>query len=161
MKIQLNSVAVIDYTLRDKSGQVIDSSRGHDPLAYIHGIGNIIPGLEEALTGKGKGDSVKVEIPPEKAYGTRDDSLTMVLPRDSFEGVDDIEIGMSFQADGPDGERVITVIAMEGDDITVDGNHPLAGETLFFEVDIVEVRTATSEELNHGHVHGPGGHHHH
>lgn len=160
MKIATKAVAVIDYTLRDSEGRVLDSSEGGDPLAYIHGIGNIIPGLEEALEGKSAGDSLSVEIAPDKAYGQRDDALKMSLPRDSFEGIDKIEIGMTFHAHGPDGARVITVIGFDGDQVAVDGNHPLAGQTLFFEVNVVDVREATSEELDHGHVHGPGGHHH-
>ena len=160
MNIASKAVAIIDYTLRDKDGQVLDTSEGGDPLAYIHGVGNIIPGLEEALEGKVAGDAVSVEVAPDKGYGHRDDSLKMVLPRDSFEGVDKIEEGMTFHAHGPDGSRVITVVGFEGDDVSVDGNHPLAGETLFFDVNIVEVREATAEELDHGHVHGPGGHHH-
>ena len=159
MKIAKETVVVMDYTLRDQAGQVLDSSEGRDPLAYIHGLGHIIPGLEEELEGKSAGEQVSVEVSPEKGYGVRDDSKRMVLPRQSFEGVDQIEVGMTFHAHGQDGSsQVITVVGIEGDQVTVDGNHPLAGQTLFFEVNIVDVRAATAEELSHGHVHGPGGH---
>ncbi|NNM51748.1 MAG: peptidylprolyl isomerase [Pseudomonadales bacterium] len=160
MKIATNKVALINYTLSNDQGEVLDSSEGAEPLAYIHGAGNIIPGLENALQGRQKGDSFKVSIPAEEGYGERDDRLTQVVSKDMFSGVDEIEIGMQFHAQTDAGMQVITVTAVEGDEVTIDGNHPLAGETLHFDVDIVEVRDASSEELDHGHVHGTGGHHH-
>lgn len=160
MKIATNKVALINYTLSNDQGEVLDSSEGAEPLAYIHGAGNIIPGLETALQGRQKGDSFKVSIPAEEGYGERDDRLTQVVSKDMFSGVDEIEIGMQFHAQTDAGMQVITVTAVEGDEVTIDGNHPLAGETLHFDVEIVEVRDASSEELDHGHVHGTGGHHH-
>lgn len=155
-----NTVVLIHYTLTSDGGEVIDTSEGRDPLAYLHGFGNIIPGLEKALAGKKAGDKLKVTIPPEEAYGIREDELVQVVPRTAFGGAPDLEVGMQFQAQTPAGVRVVTIVDVEGDDITLDGNHPLAGETLHFDVVVAEVRPASEEELQHGHVHGPGGHHH-
>ena len=160
MQISKHKVVTIDYTLTDNQGQVIDSSKGQEPLAYIHGIGNIIPGLESALEGKQKGDALSVSVEPEQGYGVRNDELQQVISRDQFPNVDELQVGMQFRAEGPQGDQIITITAMEGDDVTIDGNHPLAGVTLNFEVEILGVRDAESEELDHGHVHGEGGHHH-
>ena len=160
MKIAHEKVVSIHYTLTNHEGTVLDSSTGSDPLAYLHGFGNIIPGLENALTGKQAGDKLKVSIKPEEAYGVRDDALVQVVPRTAFGGAQDLEVGMQFQAQTPQGVRVVTIVEVEGDDITLDGNHPLAGETLHFDVEVTEVRAASQEELAHGHVHGEGGHHH-
>lgn len=160
MEIASGTVVVIDYTLTNDQGEVIDSSEGGTPLAYLQGAGQIIPGLEQALEGKAAGDAVSTSIEPEDGYGERDESLVVVLPRDRFRGVDDIEIGMQFQATTTQGPRLMTVQKVEGENVTVDGNHPLAGEALNFDVKIREVREATDEEKAHGHVHGPGGHHH-
>lgn len=160
MQIANNVVASIEYTLTDDQGTVIDSSVGGEPLAYLHGAGNIIPGLEEALEGKQSGDSFKVSIPPEAGYGEKNDALLQVVPRSMFRGVDQIEPGMQFHAQTDYGMQVITVTKVEDDNVTVDGNHPLAGQTLNFDVKVVEVRPATQEELDHGHVHGAGGHDH-
>ena len=153
MQIEKHTVVTIDYTLTNDQGQVVDTSENNQPLAYLHGTGNIIPGLEEALEGKSSGDEVQVSIPPEKAYGERDDELKQVVPRDRFEGVEQLEPGMQFQAQTEGGVRIVTVSAVEGDDVTVDANHPLAGETLHFEVAVRDVREASSEEIEHGHVH--------
>ena len=153
MQIGKNAVVTIDYKLTNDQGQVIDTSENAQPLAYIHGTGNIIPGLEEALEGKNSGDEVQVSIPPEKAYGEHDEELKQVVPRDRFEGVDSLEPGMQFQAQTEGGTRIVTIASVEGDDVTVDANHPLAGETLHFEVAVREVREASAEELEHGHVH--------
>lgn len=161
MKAGENTVVSIHYTLTNDAGETLDSSAGREPLAYLQGFGNIIPGLENALAGKQAGDKLKVSIAPADAYGVRDDSLKEVVPRAAFGGAPDLEVGMQFQARGPDGMvRVITIVGVEGDNITIDANHPLAGETLHFDVEITEVRAASQEELTHGHVHGPGGHHH-
>ena len=153
MQIAKNTVVTIDYTLTNDDGQVIDTSSNSQPLAYIHGTGSIIPGLEAALEGKDSGEEVKVSIPPEQAYGERDDELKQVVPKDRFDGVDKLEPGMQFQAQSEGGVRIVTISAVEGDDVTVDANHPLAGETLHFEVAVREVREASAEELEHGHVH--------
>ena len=161
MQITSQKVATIDYTLTDDQGTLIDSSKGGEPLAYIHGIGNLIPGLEEALEGKSAGDELSVSIQPDQAYGKRDEELLQAVPRTHFDGVDELQVGMQFRASSEDGdERVVTVVEVGDEQVTVDGNHPLAGQILNFEVKIVEVRDATQEELDHGHVHGPGGHNH-
>jgi len=162
MQVANNSVVTIDYTLTDPQGKVIDSSEGKQPLPYLHGAGNIIPGLERELAGKAAGDKVKVVVQPQDGYGVRDDKLVQVVPVAAFQGVGQIQAGMQFRAQGPQGQmQVVTVTKVEGDNVTVDGNHPLAGITLNFDVTIKTVRPATPEELEHGHVHGPDGHHHH
>lgn len=160
MQIAKDKVASIEYTLTDNEGQVLDSSVGGEPLAYLHGAGNIIPGLEKALEGRQVGDTFTVSIAPAEGYGEKDDSLTQEVPRRMFAGVDEIEVGMQFHAQTDHGMQVITVAAVRDDIITVDANHPLAGQTLNFDVKVVEVRAASREELEHGHVHGAGGHHH-
>jgi len=160
MRIDKHSVVSFDYTLTDPQGKVIDSSKGQQPLTYLHGTGGIIPGLESELTGKAAGDSLTVVVPPEKAYGNKDAKMIQAVPRTAFQGVDKIEPGMQFQAQSPQGPRVVTVVAVTPTEVTVDANHPLAGVELKFDVTIVSVRAATEEELDHGHVHGPGGHHH-
>jgi FKBP-type peptidyl-prolyl cis-trans isomerase SlyD len=160
MEIADQRVVSIHYTLTNASGKVIDSSQGNEPLTYLHGGGNIIPGLEKALVGKKAGDKLAVNVPPAEGYGERSDSLVQQVPRRAFQGVKDIKPGMSFQADGPQGPMQVTVTRVAGDMVTVDSNHPLAGEHLKFDVEITEVRAATPEEMKHGHVHGPGGHHH-
>ena len=153
MQIDKHAVVTIDYTLTNDQGQVVDTSENNQPLAYIHGTGSIIPGLEEALEGKSSGDEVQVSIPPEKAYGEHDEQLKQVVPRDRFEGVDTLEPGMQFQAQTEGGVRIVTIAAIDGDEVTVDANHPLAGETLHFEVAVRDVREASAEEIEHGHVH--------
>ncbi len=160
MQISANMVVSIDYTLTDDQGAVIDSSEGRGPLAYIQGIGNIIPGLENALEGKAQGDSLKVSIAPQDGYGERNDELTQAVPKQMFEGNDEIQVGMQFQTMTESGPQVVTVVEIDDENVTVDGNHPLAGENLNFDVTIVDIREATAEELEHGHVHGPEGHDH-
>ena len=160
MQISANMVVSIDYTLTDDQGTVIDSSEGRGPLAYIQGIGNIIPGLERALEGKAKGDSLKVSVAPEDGYGERSDDLTQAVPKQMFEGAEEIQVGMQFQTMSEHGPQVVTVVAIDDEHVTVDANHPLAGENLNFDVTVVDIREASAEELEHGHVHGPGGHDH-
>lgn len=161
MQVDKQKVVTIDYTLRDDSGNVIDSSEGGS-FAYLHGADNIIPGLENALTGRSAGDELAVSVPPQDGYGLRDDDRSQVVPRDMFPSDTNIEPGMQFHAQGPDGQSLLVTVTEVGDDsVTVDGNHPLAGIGLNFQVKVVEVRDATAEELDHGHVHGPGGHHQH
>ena len=160
MQIEKHKVASIEYTLTSDNGEVLDSSDGKEPLVYIQGIGNLISGLEEALEGKSTGDALQVTISPEKAYGVRNDELVQVVDRSVFQGVDELQVGMQFQAQGDSGTHVIWVTDVEGDEVTIDGNHPLADETLNFDVKVVDVRDASAEELDHGHVHGSGGHHH-
>jgi len=160
MEITTNVVVHIHYTLTDKAGDVLDSSVGNEPLVYIQGMGNIIPGLEQALSGKQAGDRFTVTIAPEDAYGARDEGLILTVPRDAFEGVDDIQPGMRFQTRTEQGMQVFTVAEVAADQVVIDGNHPLAGEPLTFDVEVTNVREATAEELDHGHVHGAGGHQH-
>jgi FKBP-type peptidyl-prolyl cis-trans isomerase SlyD len=160
MQISAEKVVHIHYTLTNDEGDVLDSSEGHNPLAYIHGLGNIIPGLENALTGKQVGDRLSVTVSPEEAYGLRDDDLIQAVPKTAFEGVEEIEPGMQFHAETPEGVQLVTVIEVLDDEVILDGNHPMAGMTLNFAVEVTDIRDATAEELDHGHVHGPGGHHH-
>src|SRR5690606_15568016 len=135
-----------------------DSSQGHEPLAYLHGAGNIIPGLEKALLGKQTGDKLQVTVAPAEGYGEHDPQLIQQVPRRAFQGIKDVKPGMSFEAQGAGGAPMRVVVThVAGDMVTVDGNHPLAGETLNFDVEITEVRAATAEEMSHGHVHGAGG----
>lgn len=161
MNISNNCVASFHYTLTNSEGQVIDTSEGQEPLAYLHGSGNIIPGLEKALLGKAVGDKLNVSIPAAEAYGVRDDSMVQELPSNMFSGIDQIEVGMEFHAETEQGLQVVTVTKVEGDTVTIDGNHPLAGVDLTFDVEITDIRAASEEELEHGHAHGAGGHHHH
>ncbi len=160
MLVSAQKVVYIRYTLTSEEGEVIDSSEGHAPLAYIHGHGNIIPGLENALLGKAAGDKIKVTIPPEDAYGPRDEDLIQTVPIDAFHGVEEILPGMQFHTETPDGIELVTVVNVQDDHVILDGNHPMSGLTLNFDVEVTEVRDATKEELDHGHVHGEGGHHH-
>ena len=156
MQIADNTAVSIHYTLTNDQGEVLDSSDGGDALVYLHGSGNIISGLEAALIGKKVGDKLNVRIEPQDAYGVVSDDMVQVISKDMFEGVDHIEVGMQFHADVSHGPGIVTVVNIDGDNVTIDGNHPLAGEALTFDVEIVEVRAATKEELDHGHVHGAG-----
>lgn len=160
MLIAQDKVVLIHYTLRNDAGETLDSSSGSDPLAYLHGQGNIIAGLEKALEGRRSGERLSVRIEPAEGYGVRDAALVQKVPRRQFGGAL-VKPGMQFHVRNPQGQtRVVTVQRIQGDMVVVDGNHPLAGENLHFEVEVHDVRDATPEELEHGHVHGPGGHHH-
>ena len=161
MQIANHKVVSIHYTLTNDEGDVLDSSKGQEPLAYLHGFGNIISGLENALSGRSQGDKFTVSIAPAEGYGERDNEMVQSVPKSAFQGVDEILPGMQFQAQSPDGMQLVTVIDVDGDEVILDGNHPMAGMTLNFDVEVTEIRDATAEELEHGHVHGPGGHHHH
>ncbi len=156
MKITKDKVVAIHYKLTNNDGEVLDSSEGRDPLVYIHGNGNLIMGMEEGVEGKAKGDKLTLKIAPEKGYGVKDPELTQKVPRSAF-GDQKIEKGMQFSTNQG---GVVTVTEVGLNEVTVDANHPLAGVELNFTVEVVEVREATSDELSHGHVHGPGGHHH-
>ncbi|MBD9575936.1 peptidylprolyl isomerase [Pseudomonas sp. PDM23] len=161
MQIAANKAVSIDYTLTNDAGEVIDSSAGGAPLVYLHGAHNIIGGLEKALEGKQVGDELDVTVEPADAYGEYSAELVATLTREMFEGVDELEVGMQFHASAPDGGmQIVTIRDIEGDDVIVDGNHPLAGQRLNFKVKVVDIRDASSEEVAHGHVHGEGGHHH-
>ena len=159
MQIANDKVVSFDYTLTNDAGDVIDSSQGGEPLVYLHGGQNIIPGLECALEGKVSGDALTVKIEPADGYGEYNETLTQVVPASMFQGVESIEAGMQFQAETSDGMQVVRIASVDGDDVTIDGNHPLAGERLNFDVNVMEVRDASAEELEHGHVHGEGGCH--
>jgi FKBP-type peptidyl-prolyl cis-trans isomerase SlyD len=160
VEIAADRVVLIHYTLKGDDGAVIDTSSGGDPLAYIQGHGNLVSGLEKALEGRQDGDKLSVSVAPADGYGKRDAALIQRVPKRSMQGAGDIKKGMQFQARTDDGMRVFTVTAVVGDMVTLDGNHPLADRTLHFDVQVVSVREATTEELEHGHVHGAGGHHH-
>jgi FKBP-type peptidyl-prolyl cis-trans isomerase SlyD len=160
MNIANQTVVSLHYTLTDDKGKVLDSSSGGDPLVYLHGASNIIPGLEEALTGKKTGDKLKVSVPPEKAYGQRDERMVQRIPKDQFPDPDRLKPGMQFQVNSNQGPMILTVTGVEKGEVIVDGNPELAGLTLHFDVEITDVRKATAEEIQHGHAHGPGGHHH-
>ena len=161
MTVSKNRVVSIDYTLTSEDGEVLDTSKGQEPLDYIHGAGTVIDGLEAALEGKSASDHVSVTVAPQDAYGSRDESFVFPIPRAQFAGVDELAVGMQFALRNEDAERVATVVKLSDSEVTVDANHPLAGMTLHFEVDVVGVREATAEELSHGHVHDGHGHHHH
>lgn len=160
MTISKNKVVHIDYTLKDNYGNILDSSRGREPLAYIHGMGNLIPGLETVLEGKSVGDKIKTTVQPEDAYGSRDDKLKQTISLKKFENPDDIKKGIQIQIQSDNGIKLGIVTEVAGDDVTIDMNHPLAGVELNFDVEIKHIRDASQEELSHGHVHGEDGHHH-
>ena len=148
-----NSVVTIHYTLTNDAGEILDQSAPDTPLTYLQGAGNIIPGLESALQGKSSGDKTAVTVAPDDAYGPRQDQLIQQVPRSAFPEGAEISQGMEFSAQGEQGAIRVVVTAIEGDEITIDANHPLAGETLHFDVTIAAVRKATEEELAHGHAH--------
>ena len=158
MQIAENKVVAIDYKLTDEDGKLLDSSEGREPLHYLHGANNIIPGLESALSGKASGDEVEVVVSPGDGYGERNEKLRQTMPKTDFP--EEVEVGMQFRASGDGQDVIVTVVDVKDDAVTIDGNHPLAGITLHFDVTVREVREASEEELAHGHVHGPGGHQH-
>ncbi len=155
-------VVVMQYTLRADDGEVLDASTPDDPMAYLHGAENIVPGLEKALAGKAVGFKGNVTVTPAEGYGEREDEAPDAIPRRAFPADMEIEPGMTFMAEGPNNEHApIWVVGVEGDNVLVDSQHPLAGKTLHFEVEVLAVRPATQDELDHGHPHGPDGHGHH
>ena len=160
MPIAQDSVVSIHYTLKDDAGETLDSSASGDPLAYLHGHGNLVAGLERALDGKSTGDKLAVKVAAADGYGEYDKQLVQKIPRRSLKGIANVSVGMRLHAQTEHGPRAVTVTQITGDMVTIDGNHPLAGQALNFDIEVTEVREATEEELSHGHVHGPGGHHH-
>jgi FKBP-type peptidyl-prolyl cis-trans isomerase SlyD len=162
MKIQEKSVVVMHYTLTSDEGDTIDSSIGDQPMAFIQGVGMLIPGLEAALEGKEKGFKSAVKVNPKEGYGERSEEATFKVPKEGFKSEDGEELitGMQVQVETEGGPALAIVTGIEGEDVELDMNHPLAGMNLNFDVEIVDVRVATDEELEHGHVHGPGGHEH-
>ncbi len=160
MQITENRVITLNYILKDDEGNIIDSAEDGS-FAYLHGAANIIPGLEHALLGKSAGDELSIAIEPNQGYGERNEDMAQVVPRDMFDTDEEIEVGMQFHAESPDGQPLsVTVTDISDSEVTVDGNHPLAGVNLNFEVTVLEIREATEEEQEHGHVHSVGGHQH-
>ena len=159
MKIEKNKVASLSYTLKNAEGQILDQADKDSPFQYLHGAGGIIKGLEDALENKEVSDSFSVTITPENAYGERDEKLTESVPREMFEGISDENLvaGAQFHAQTANGTQVITIDSVDGDTVKIDANHPLAGQTLHFDVDVLDIRDATEEEVAHGHPHAPGG----
>ncbi len=154
MKVEKNSVVSIHYELTNNDGEVLDSSEGQAPLTYLHGVGNLIPGLEKEILDKAVGDNLDVTVAPAEGYGELDEGLVNAVPISAFEGIEQVEPGMQFRTSSQDGEsQIITVTQVDGDMVTVDANHPLAGVTLNFKVEITAIRDATEEEIEHGHVH--------
>jgi len=159
MNIAQDKVALIEYTLTNSHAEQIDASNGN-PLAYLHGHNNLIPGLEAELEGKSVGDKFTATIPAEQAYGERVEALVQTVPSSMFQGVEELEVGMRFEAQSEQGMHSVEVTNIDGDQVTVDGNHPLAGQALTFDVEVVGLRESTEEEIEHGHAHGDGGVHH-
>jgi FKBP-type peptidyl-prolyl cis-trans isomerase SlyD len=153
MKISDDKVVQIDYTLKNDEGQILDSSEGRQPLAYLHGAGNIIPGLESALEGKEEGDTLSVTIMPAEGYGERDEALVMAVDRSEFPDPQQVQVGARFNIQTDQGVHLATVTGVTEDQARLDLNHPLAGETLHFDVEVVDVKEASEEEQAHGHVH--------
>jgi FKBP-type peptidyl-prolyl cis-trans isomerase SlyD len=158
MQVARDTVVRIHYKLTDDAGEVLDSSEDSEPLVYVHGAGGLIPGLEKELEGRAGGDAFNVRVPPEEAYGTRNEELVHSVSREQLP--DGIELGTRLQAETGDEVVLLTVVGFEDELVQLDANHPLAGVALNFEVSVVDVREATAEEIAHGHVHGPGGHEH-
>jgi FKBP-type peptidyl-prolyl cis-trans isomerase SlyD len=163
MEITKDRVVTLHYELTDPEGEVLDSSKDREPLTYLHGHGNLIPGLESRLEGWSAPRSETVKVPAQEGYGEHDPEKKIQAKRNQFPADAKIEPGVQFQANGPQGPMVVRIVEVEGDQITLDANHPLAGVDLSFEVEVLEVRDATPDELDHGHAHGrdgKGGHHH-
>jgi FKBP-type peptidyl-prolyl cis-trans isomerase SlyD len=159
--ISSGKVVGMSYSLRNDAGVILDQASASEPFLYIQGASQIVPGLENAVEGLKIGDKKEVKVSPEEGYGPIHAGLKMTVKKDQFPGVGDIQVGMQFQAQSPEGHgMVFTIAGISGDDVTIDGNHPLAGETLHFNVEILSIREASEEEQSHGHVHGEGGHHH-
>jgi FKBP-type peptidyl-prolyl cis-trans isomerase SlyD len=154
MRIGKDRVVTIDYTLRDEAGDVLDSSEEDGALSYIHGSGFLVPGVESILEGKSAGDVFQVAVSPEEGYGVRDEALVLSVDRSALDCLPELKEGTRFQIDAEEGPRVFAVVTVEPERVLVDGNHPLAGMVLSFDIAVREVREATEEELEHGHVHG-------
>ncbi len=160
MTVKKDKVVEMHYTLKNDSGEVIDSSKDQDPMPFLHGHGNIIPGLEKALEGMKVGESCDVSIEPKEAYGEYRDDIIREIPMDALQGIDDLQVGMQLQSQDENGNPfIVSVKEIKDNSVVVDGNHPLAGETLHFSVSIENVRDASPEEIDHGHVH-TGSHSH-
>jgi FKBP-type peptidyl-prolyl cis-trans isomerase SlyD len=157
MQVGENRVVTIDYTLKDEKGEVLDSSERSGELSYIHGVGQLIPGLEEALEGHDEGEQVETTLNPQQAYGEYDDQLQFNVPKERMPEDSSLEVGQQFEAQTSQGQRqVVTLTSVGSQEVTLDANHPLAGQELTFDVTVKSVRDATQEELDHGHVHQEG-----
>lgn len=154
-------VVTLHYRLTLDDGSIADESFGGEPLVYLHGHNNIVPGLESRLAGKAVGDKCVVTVPAAEGYGEYDPTLDQTVKRAQFPDGADLQVGLAFQARGPQGQQVTMWIrSVDGDDVLISPNHPMAGQQLNFSIEVVAVRAATPQEKEHGHVHGPGGHHH-
>ncbi len=162
MNISNGKVVELKYSLKNTEGETLDQSDVTDPFVYLHGADQIVPGLENALAGLEIGGKKSVTVPPAEGYGEINPELKFDVQRSQFPPEAKVRVGMDFQATNPEGHGMIFVIeAIEGDQISINGNHPLAGQTLHFDVEVLSIRDATPEEMEHGHAHGPGGHHSH
>ena len=162
LMIKQGSVVSMTYKLTNGEGEEIDRAEAGEPFEYLHGFGQIVPGLEKALLGLLVGTKKKVVIPPEDGYGTLEPGLRTKATRNQFPPDAELAVGMRFAADDGNGNPIVfTIVELKDDEVAIDGNHPLAGETLHFDVEILSIRDGTAEELSHGHAHGPDGHHHH
>lgn len=160
MKVSENKVVIIHFSLKNGHGELLDTTEGEDPMAYIHGMGQMVPGLEKALENKMTGDKIQIKLAPEDGYGVYKKEWVQNFPLSEFGEQDKVTVGAEFEIETEHGFKVGTVIEIKGDEVVTDFNHPLADETLDFDVTIVDIREPTKAELSHGHVHGPGGHHH-
>lgn len=159
--ISNGKVVQISYVLKNSKGEVLDQSNPADPFAYLHGRHQIVPGLEQAIEGLAKGAKKEVEVSPKDGYGEYDERMKVEVERKQFPQGVPLKEGMQFESSQGGQPIVFTIEAIDGEKVTINGNHPLAGETLFFSIEVIDMRDATAEELAHGHAHGPGGHHHH
>jgi FKBP-type peptidyl-prolyl cis-trans isomerase SlyD len=159
MQIGRNKVVTIDFTMYGEDNEVLETSKDDAPLVYMHGIGELPDGLENELEGQSAGFELDVTLEPADAYGEYDESLVQAVPREQFEDIDDIEVGMRFEAETEEGPRVVRVVRLEDDEVVVDANEPYAGHKVRFEVKVLGVREASEEEIEHGHVHGADGEH--
>lgn len=157
MKIDNNSVVSVAYQVKLEEGVVVDQAGVDAPLDYLHGHNNLVVGLEKALTGRAVGDKFSVTVGPDEAYGEHSDEMVQRVPAEVFQGVEQIEVGMRFLADTDQGPIPVEVTEVDGDEVVVDGNHMLAGQTLTFDVEVVAIREATETEIQHGHIHQEGG----
>jgi len=159
MKVDKHTVVSLHYTLKNNDGNVLDTSQGGDPLVYLHGVGNLIPGLEKEINGKEEGTEFQATVPPEEAYGQRNEEFIKTVSKNDFQGDEELQVGMQVQIQSQSGEKALAMVSdIKGENVDLDLNHPLAGETLHFEVKIEGVRQATAEEIEHKHAHGPNGH---
>jgi len=159
--VQAGKVVDLGYVLKNSKGETLDQTAPQEPFSYLHGTQQIVPGLENALVGLKTGDKKKVTVTPEEGYGDLDPELKMKVKRAQFPAGVDVKLGMQFETQTADGHGIVfTVEGINGDEISIDGNHPLAGETLHFDVEVFKIRDATDEEMEHGHAHGAHGHGH-